>query len=425
MKKRNRTNRPRQPRVRRSQREGAGSCLGGGPGLGSQLRALLLDELRVSVAQTARQLVEDEVTQLVGDPWSRKGDSPLRRGGRCRSRIFLDGEPMHLERTRVRDMVAGREHGLETVKALTSRDALDQDVRRLLIRGVSTRNYDPALGALADGLGFKRTAVSSAFQRAAQKDLDAINGRSLAEWRFAVIFIDGLHFADTVCLVAVGLTVDGRKHILGVREGATENAAVVTDLLASLEDRGLSTTSRVLFVLDGSKALRRAVLKTYGKRALIQRCLLHKERNILDYLPKTMHAEVRRRLRAALGLKDAERAKESLVGVQNWLRSISDSAADSLKEGLEECLTVHRLGVTGPLRKTLQTTNPIESAFDFVRTLTNRVKRWTGSSMILRWVGTGLTKAEQQFRRVKGHAGLPALVAGLEDTGASLNQSVA
>jgi transposase-like protein len=226
--------------------------------------------------------VEDEVTRLVGEPWSRKGESPLRRGGPCRSRIFLDGEPVHLQRTRVRDTAAGREHSLETLKALTSRDALDEDVHRLLVRGVSTRNYDPALGALADGLGLKRSAVSSAFQRAAQKDLDGINGRDLADWRFAAIFIDGLGFADTTCLVAIGLTVDGHKHILGIREGATENATVVADLLANIEERGLTTTSQVLFVLDGSKALKRAVLKTYGKRALIQRCILHTTRNILD-----------------------------------------------------------------------------------------------------------------------------------------------
>jgi transposase-like protein len=377
------------------------------------------------VVRTAQQLVEDEVTRLVGEPWSRKDSSSLRRGGSCRSRIFLDGEPVHLARTRVRDRLLGREHSLETVKALTSRDALDGDVRRLLVRGVSTRNYDPALGALADGLGLKRSAVSSAFKRAAQKDLDGINGRSLAEWRFAAIFIDGLHFADTTCLVAVGLTVDGHKHILGVLEGATENATVVSDLLASLEDRGLMTTARVLFVLDGSKALKRAVLKVYGKRALIQRCILHKERNILDYLPQAMHQEARRRLRVAFGLKDATNAKESLLQVLTWLRRTSDSAAKSLEEALDECLTVHRLGISGALRKTLQTTNPIDSAFDFVRTLTNRVKRWTGSSMILRWVGTGLTKAEQQFRRVKGHADLPAMVAALETSGADNSQSVA
>jgi transposase-like protein len=325
----------------------------------------------------------------------------------------------------VRDTAAGREHSLETLKALTSRDALDEDVHRLLVRGVSTRNYDPALGALADGLGLKRSAVSSAFQRAAQKDLDGINGRDLADWRFAAIFIDGLGFADTTCLVAIGLTVDGHKHILGIREGATENATVVADLLANIEERGLTTTSQVLFVLDGSKALKRAVLKTYGKRALIQRCILHTTRNILDYLPKNMHSEARRKLRAAFGLKDASQAKTELTEVHTWLKGISDSAAESLDEAFDECLTVHRLGIGGELRKTLQTTNPIDSAFDFVRMLTNRVKRWTGPSMVLRWVGTGLTKAESQFRRVKGHKTLPALVAMLEGTGGNTDQTEA
>ena len=406
----------RPSRTRRSKRQSPETLRDAVRPFHGQLREILLDEIRGAVARTAQQLVEDEVIELVGAPWSRKGESPLRRGGSCTTRIFLDGEPAHIERTRVRDHEVGAEHPLRTVKALASRDALDDDVRRLLVRGVSTRNYDPALGKVADGLGLKKSAVSSAFQRASQKDLDALNGRSLAEWTFTAIYIDGVGFSDTTCIVAMGVTDDGSKRILGVIEGASENGELVTDLLANLQERGLQLCGRTLFVLDGSKALRRGVRNTFGKRAVIQRCILHKERNILSYLPLSKHAEAKRRLRAAWGLISYDEAREELERVRVWLAAISPSAAKSLKEAFDETLTVHRLGVTGALRRTLITTNPIESAFDIVRTVSKRVKRWTGAAMVLRWIGTGLIRAEEQFRRVKGHRAIPGLIATLEST---------
>lgn len=416
MKKSTKSKPQRQPRTRRSKRAQSTNPQDAVRPFHGQLRELLLDEIRGAVARTAEQLVQEEVLELVGAPWSRKGENSLRRGGSCRTRIFLDGEPVHLTRTRVRDLATETEHPLRTIKALASRDALDEDVRRLLVRGVSTRNYEPALGTIADGLGLKKSAVSSAFQRASQKDLDSLNGRSLGEWRFVAVYIDGVGFGDTTCIVAMGVTDGGEKKILGVIEGATENATVVSDLLANLEERGLELTHRALFVLDGSKALRRAVKNTFGKRAVIQRCVLHKQRNILSYLPPSKHAEARRRLRAAWGMADYDAAKKELGKVQAWLKKISPSAAGSLEEALDDTLAVHRLGVTDTLRRTLITTNPIESSFDVVRSLSRRVKRWTGPAMVLRWIGTGLVRAEEQFRRVKGHKAIPALVSALENT---------
>ncbi len=363
----------------------------------------------------ARQLVEDEVQEFVGEPWSRKGDSPLRRGGSTETRIFLGREPVILQRTRVRDQEANTEHSLKRLEALRSRDALDEDVQRLLIRGVSTRNYEGALTNLSEGLGLKRSAVSSAFHRASQKDLDALNGRSLEDWTFVAIFIDGLTFKDHTCVAALGIALDGTKRILGVREGATENAALVTDLLANLDDRGLKLTSRTLLILDGSKALRSAVRKAFGTQAVVQRCVLHKRRNILSYLPKKWQTEAGRRLSAAWSMRGHEDAKKELLKVHAWLKGLNESAAASLSEGLEETLTIHRLGITGSLRKTLITTNPIESAFDIVTEHAHRVKRWSGSSMVMRWVGSGLVRAENQFRRVRGYRAIPKLVAALEN----------
>ncbi len=393
--------------------------------LREQIREGLMTEIRVAVAATADQLVEDEVTSLVGEPWSRKGDSPLRRNGRTETTIFLDGEPHLLRRARVRDRNVGSEHPLETVRALRRRDALDEDVEARLVRGITTRNYEDTLTGLSDGLGLKKSAVSSAFQRAAQKDLDALNGRSLADWTFTVIYIDGTGFAEHTCVVAMGLEELGDKRILGVVEGATENSELVRDLIANLQERGLTTTSRVLFVIDGSKALRKAIRDAFGSKALVQRCQLHKRRNIESYLPPSRQTEASRRLKAAWAMNEHGDALQELRRVHSWLKRINESAAASLAEALEETLTVHHLGITGALRKTLVTTNPVESAIEIVKTNARRVKRWNGSAMVLRWVGTGLVKAERQFRRVRGYKQMHLLVAALENDSLSEGKGVA
>lgn len=389
------------------------------------IREALISQIRDAVTAMAEDLVLTEAQELVGARWSRKPDTTLRRGGYCTSRIFVGGEPVHIERPRVRDTVSGTEHPLKTVKALSDRDALDDDVHRLMVRGVTTRNYDDALGHLSDGLGLKKSAVSESFQRASQKDLDALNGRSLADWTVPVIYIDGVDFAGTMCVVALGVTNGGEKKVLGLREGATENSTVVRDLLGSLKERGLTTPKRTLFVLDGSRALRKGVQATFGKSAFIQRCHLHKLRNVLSYLPKVHHVEARRRLKVAWGMVTYDDAKAELERVLAWLKTLSTSAANSLAEAFEDSLTVHFLGITGSLRKSLATTNPIESAFDTVRTLSRRVKRWNSTDMVLRWAGSGLVRAEGQFRRVKGYKELPVLLGALDDDNLQATRVVA
>lgn len=420
MKKNTKFGRPRQPRARRSSKGGR-SPLGEIVSLREQLRETLIGELRSAVAATARALVEGEVRELVGEPWSRKGESPLRRNGATTSTIYLDGEPCLLPRARVRDRNMGSEVRLQTLQALSSRDALDADVKRRMIRGLSTRDYDDALGALSDGLGLQKSAVSEAFVRASKKDLDQMNGRSLAEMTFVAVFIDGTFFADHTCLIALGIALDGKKVVLGVREGASENAELVKDLLSSLRERGLVLAKRTLFVLDGSKALGKAVRESFGERAVIQRCILHKRMNVLSYLPPSWHAEAKRRLNAAWGMATHEAALQELKKVQRWLKKISEAAATSLGEALDETLTVHRLGISGALRKTLLTTNPIESTIEVVKRHARRVRRWSSSTMVMRWVGSGLIRAEDQFRRVKGHETIHQLVTALENV--SLNKS--
>ena len=425
MKKSTQSKKRRQPRSPRSSRRKPQAVSRQVFDLREHIREGFLAEIRGAVAATARQLVEDEVNELVGEPWSRKGASPLRRNGHTTTTMFLDGEPHLLRRPRVRDEKEGSEYPLESLQALRSRDALDEDVKGRMVRGITTRNYEDTLTTLSDGLGLKRSAVSAAFRRAAQKDLDSLNGRSLSDWTFAAIYIDGTGFADHTCVVAMGLENDGTKRILGVVEGATENSELVRDLLANLQERGLKTARRALFVIDGSKALRKAIRDVFGDRALVQRCQLHKRRNIESYLPPSRQAEARRRLNAAWGMSRYDDALQELRRVHAWLKTINESAAASLDEALKETLTVHRLGVTGALRKTLVTTNPIESANDIVKTNARRVKRWNGSAMVLRWVGTGLVKAEEQFRRVRGYKQMTLLVTALENAALSEGKDVA
>jgi transposase-like protein len=420
VKKNTKFRRPRQPRGPRSSKRRAnpqGELLG----LREQLRETLVEHIRASVAAAAHALVEEEVLELVGAPWSRKGTSPLRRNGATTSTIYLDGEPCSLVRGRVRDRSRGSEVPLRTLQALASRDALDADVKRRLVRGISTRDYDDALGTLAEGWGLKKSAVSAAFVRASKKDLDLLNGRPLGEMTFVAVFLDGTFFADHTCLVALGITQDGKKVVLGVREGASENSELVKDLLADMKERGLTLTKRALFVLDGSKALGKAVRATFGEQAEIQRCILHKLRNVLSYLPPSWHAEARRRLKAAWGMTSHTEALKELRNVKTWLAGINESAATSLGEALEETVTVHRLGLIGALSKTLLTTNPVESAIEIVKHHARRVRRWNGAPMVLRWTASGLVRAERQFRRVKGHEKIPQLITALQNL--SLNNS--
>ncbi len=403
----------RQPRKLRSKRRVKRGLPGEVVPIRQMIREALLVEISGAVTSTAVQLVEDEVEGLLGEPWSPKGDNKLRRGGSCQGRIFLNGEPTIIKRPRVRDTETGTEYPLEMIQALASREAFDEEVMQLMALGVSTRKYDKALSKIADGLGLQKSAVSSAFKRASQKDLDSLNGRSLSDWTFVSVFIDGKSFAEHMCLVVMGITLEGGKKILGVREGASENAEIVTDLLVDLRERGLELSEKALFVLDGSKALAKGVNSVFGERGIIQRCILHKERNVLSYLPKKWQAQARRRMRAAWAMTEYEEAKSALTKVVEWLEGMNESAAESLREGFEQTLTVHKLGVTGTLRKTLQTTNPIESAFDTVGRFSSRVKRWNGAKMVMRWVGSGLIQAENQFRRVKGYKAIPALVSAL------------
>jgi transposase-like protein len=279
-----------------------------------------------------------------------------------------------------------------------------------MVRGVSCRDYAAVVDTARAGFGIEKSSVSRHFVRATQQQLEEFQRRRLDMHTFVAILIDGVDFAGATMVCALGLADDGTKHVLGVRQGDTENAEVVKSLLADVRDRGVPTDQPLLFVLDGSKALRAGVARVWGAKAVIPRCQIHKKRNVTAHLAKKHHQELDRRLNAAYYGKDYESSLKQLRETVAWLDKLNPDAANSLREGLEETLTVIRLGLTGDLRRLLSSTNAIESTFSRVRDVTHRVKHWRDGSMRHRWCVAGLIRAEAGFHKVKGYRQLPKLM---------------
>lgn len=374
-----------------------------------EIRRALREQMKLTVVQAVQRMMLDEVKAYCGEEFARKGDRLMYRGGSTRGRIFQQGQWIPVQRPRVRTRKS--EKALQSYEAFRDRDVICEEVTRLMLHGVSTRDYSQAFDRIAEGTALAHSAVSSAFSYATQKHLDRINGRSLKEYTWAALFFDGINFADTTVLVGLGITEKGEKVILGLREGASENSEVCKDLIESLIERGLTFQGSMLVVIDGSKALKKALQAVWGDRALIARCRIHKMRNVLEYLPKSYHAEARRRLNSAWGTKEYETAKTEMAKAVRWLRDISESAANSLEDGLEESLLMQRLNLPDILRKSLASTNVIESAFSIVEGRTSRVKNWRkGKTQVMRWAAASLLQAEKRMNRIRGYKYLPLLV---------------
>jgi transposase-like protein len=368
-------------------------------------------EVGLKVAQC---LLEDEVRQRCGQRHERLADRRQTRFGHQRGFITIAGQKVPVAKPRVRYTDDRGEAELERYALLQSPEALPQAALAHLVNGVSTRRYERVVQLARAGFGVKKSSVSRGFVRASAQEVEQFAQRRFDNERFAVIFIDAQPYAGEMLVTALGITTAGEKRLLGLRQGATENATVVTSLLEELRERGVRTDVPTLFVLDGAKALHAAVIRVWGKFAVIQRCQVHKRRNVAAHLPEKHHEELGRRLNAAYHETSANQALTLLRAAVKWLRRMSPAAAASLEEGLEETLTVVRLGVPELLRKTLSTTNPIESAFSVAESVTRRVKRWRDGDMRQRWCVAGLLDAEGRFNRVKGHKHLPQLLTALD-----------
>jgi transposase-like protein len=284
-----------------------------------------------------------------------------------------------------------------------------------MLVGVSTRKYARSLEPMpgVEDFGTSKSAMSRRLVAMTQAEVESLTSKRLEGTEWAVVMADGLHFGEHVVLVALGIDASGKKHLLGLREGSTENATICTELLSSLVERGLPQDRHLLFVIDGGKGLRKAIRNVFGSKAVVQRCQVHKKRNVLDHLPEHKRGQVKAALSQAYAAGSSETAEAQLKNIARSLSKSHPSAAESIREGLEETLTVKRLGVTGRLEKTLSTTNPIENANGTVRRVSRRVRRVRDGNMALRWVGASLLEAERGFRRLKGHREMSQLMGAL------------
>lgn len=364
--------------------------------------------------ELAALMMKDEVERLCGSRYEHSRRRRATRHGRQRGVITIAGQKIGIERPRVRSTRGNREVPLEVYGLARREEAMPAAVLARMVRGVSCRDYEGVIESAAEGFGVKRSSVSRAFTMASAKKIAELRERRLDDVRFPVVFIDGIGWADTTMVVALGISEDGAKRVLGFREGATENSEVCKALLEELVERGLDTTQTTLVVIDGGKALRKAITKVWGTRALVQRCRAHKKRNIEAHVPDRLWPDIARMLDKAWAEPDFERARKLLVTLAAYLDRIAPDAANSLREGLEETLTVTRLRIDPALAIHLVTTNPIESAFSCVRKLTGRVKRWRGGLMKHRWCATGLLDAERRFRRINGFSSMHQLIKALD-----------
>ncbi len=364
------------------------------------------------------ELMEEEVDEVVGLKGKWNADRTAVRHGHEAGEVTLGGRRVEVARPRARTADGGSEVGLATYEHFADRDPLARVVLERMLAGVSTRRYRRTQEPVGEQVeqqarSTSKSAVSRTFVERTREALGELMSRQLGDLRLAVMMLDGLELKGRMMIVALGITTEGVKIPLGLWEGSTENATVATALLSDLVERGLDPEQGMLFVLDGSKALRKAVRSVFGE-VPVQRCLWHKERNVLGHLPERDRPAIKARLRRAWRETDYPRALGQLHRLADELEHTHPGAAGSLREGMEETLTVIRLGIKGKLRRTLESTNPCESMIDTVRRTQRNVKHWSSGEMGLRWTAAGMLEAETQFRKVIGYTQLPQLAIAIE-----------
>ena len=375
-----------------------------------------------------RQMLDAELAGIVGAKHARLGEGRVGNWhGSTTGQVVLGARKISIERPRGR-FVDGGEVELDTWATFASEDLLRQVVVERMLAGVATRRHELVGEPVGQtGTAVSKSAVSRRFVAATQTAVAELLGADLSQLETAVLMIDGLNVAGEMIVVALVICADGTKVPVGLRLGDTENTVVVKDLLADLVDRGLRFEHGILAVLDGSKALRKGVAKVFGAHALIQRCTLHKRRNVTGYLPEARRTAVDKRLASIFANANADAGLADARRLAAQLKPTHPDAAASLLEGLEEMFTVARLGITGALRRSLTNTNCIESMISTVRVVTGRVKTWKDGDMKKRWIATGMIEAQRSFRRVRGHTQMANLVTlvGHAVTPANYAQAVA
>jgi putative transposase len=364
------------------------------------------------------EMMEAELDEVVGAKHANNAERTAVRHGHTDGEVTLGGRRVAVKRPRARTADDEREVPLATYEYFADRDPLTRVVLEQMLAGVSTRRFSRTREPVGEKVtvgerSVSKSAVSREFVGRTRERLDELMARSLSDVRLAALMLDGIELKGRCCVVALGVSTEGVKIPLGLWDGSTENKTVTVHLLADLVGRGLDVEQGVLVVLDGGKALRAAVNEVFGP-VPVQRCVRHKERNVLDHLPERDRPLVKSRLRKAWASENHQQALDALELLAGELERSHPGAASSLREGMQETLTLTRLGVRGKLKTTLQSTNPIESMIGTVRRTSRNVKHWQNGDMCLRWTAAGMLEAETQFRKVVGYSDLAKLALAVE-----------
>jgi len=387
------------------------------------------DELiDVAGRATIQAVLDLSAQQAAGGPrqQGRRRSGEVVWYGRQSGTVMLSDRKLGVQRPRLRQKGsgAGKEVEIPAYAAMQDEPRLGARMLDILMRGVSTRQYRGVIPEMADTVGVSKSSVSRQIIEASEAEVEVLLGRRFDELKLVVIYIDGMVFGDHVMIGAVGVDAEGHKHVLAIREGATENATVVKELLEDLVARGVNPDQKRLFVVDGSKALRTAINAVFGNQHPVQRCRAHKLRNVMDHLPEDQKNQVKSAMRAAWRL-DAKAGMARMKKLAEWLEREYPSAAASLMEGLEECFTINRLDVPPSLHRCLATTNIIENPHAGVRMRTRRVCRWRDAGMVKRWMASALLATEKNFRKIMGYRDLWALDAILNGSKSATRREVA
>jgi len=373
-------------------------------------RLVMIQALIPVVLERVAELLAADVVAIAGARYARTDHAPqCVRWGQQPGSIYLGDQKVRIPVPRVRDRVANIEMPLPHYQALQAPQAVDQAVLLRILGGLSTREYDRCVRLIPEAFGLSASTVSRRFRRASRQALEALQSRRLSGEAVVALVLDGKTFAEDAMLTAVGVLATGEKRILGLVQTATENRPVCAALLRNLLDRGLRIDDGILVVMDGSKGIAAAVREVFGDAAAVQRCQWHKRENVLRYLPKAHQAGFRTKLQRAYDQPTYERAKQALAKVRRELTILNSSAAASLDEGIEETLTLHRLGCFRSLGVSLKTTNVLESIHARVASRTDKVDVWRNSEQKQRWVAAALLDLEPRLHRIKGFAALPQL----------------
>lgn len=360
------------------------------------------------------EALEAEVKALAGERYQRADRLPGHvRWTKQDGSIYLADQKVPIRYPRVRDQTRGTEVALETYQRFREPRGMDEGLLRRVLLGLSCGRYGEAAEAVPPAFGISRSSISRRFIVASQRKLKELMERKLGSMEIAAVFLDGKSFAEDAMVIAVGVSIEGKKALLGFVQTATENERVISEFLRGLVTRGLQAPAGLLWIIDGSKGLRAAIRTVVGEGAVVQRCQWHKRENVVSYLPKRRQPEVRRQLQTAYRQPTYEGAKAQLMQMHRVLQRENPSAAASLEEGIEETLTLHRLGVAGVLSQSLSTTNILESINAQLGRLTRNVTRWRNGVQKHRWVASALLDIEPRLRRIKGYRALPQLRAAI------------